>query len=86
MNIEDRATPPPLFPVVSKNDSDIYSIGVPQLSYRETLGYYGPTSSPIPPKPPLQKSLEEGTEGAHLQEATERENPGCPIWERGKSN
>ena len=66
MNTEDHATPPPLFPVVSKNDSDIYSIGAPQLSYRETLGYYGPTSSPIPPKPPLQKSLEEGTEGAHL--------------------
>ena len=56
MNTEDHATPPPLFPVVSDDDSDYYSIGAHQVSEGETLGYNESPASPILPELPPQQS------------------------------
>ena len=49
MNTEYHATPPPLAPVVSEDESDDDSIGVPKVSEVEPLGYNGPPDSHIPP-------------------------------------
>ena len=80
MNTYNHATPPPLVPVVSDDDSGDDSIGAPQVSERESLGEYGPSASPIPHEPPPRQSSEEAPEGAHSEEASEGATPGRPIW------
>ena len=86
MNTKDHATKPPIFPLVSYDESNDDSIGARKLSEGEPLGDYGPPASPITPEPFPQKSPEEATEGARPEESPERATSGLPIWEHDKIN
>ena len=84
MNTEDRATPTPLFPVVSNDELDYYSISSPHLLQERQFSNNELTASPILPELPPQQSSQEDTYGAQFEEATYGATTGRTIWERYK--